>query len=63
MASREADKNDKYLEGIMKDIHLHVDLVNVAVHGLQSNPHWPGKTRQQDGEEHRGNDIFERLAD
>jgi hypothetical protein len=62
MASRDADNNDKYLQGIMKDIHLHVDLANMAVHGLQSNPHRPGKTREQDGQEDRGNNIFERLA-
>ena len=46
MASLDMNKDDKYLERIMKNVHLHVDLVNVAVHGLQSNPNRPGKTRQ-----------------
>ena len=42
MASLGVNKNDEYLE---KDIHLLVDLLILAVHGFQSSPHRPGKTR------------------
>ena len=60
IASRDVKKDDKYLEGIPKNIHFNVDLFNAVVHRFQSGPHRPGKTRQQDGKEDRGNEILYR---
>lgn len=62
-AAGTVDKNDEYLDGILNNIHLHIDLVKPAVHRFQSGPHRLGKTRQHEGKENRGNDMFERLAD
>ena len=46
MASLGVNKNDGYLNAIIKNIYFRVDLVILAVNGFQSSPHRPGKTRQ-----------------
>lgn len=56
------DNDDKYLHGILVNIHLHIDLVDPVMHELQSGPHRPCKSRQQESKEDGGNDICERLA-
>ncbi len=63
IASWDVKKNDEYLDGMLKNVHPLVDLVEPVVHGFQSSPHRPCKTRQHEGKEDRGNDILDRLAD
>ena len=58
--SQDVTESDTYLDGILKDIHFHVDFVKAVVHGFQSGPHGPGKTRQQDGKEDRESEILHR---
>ena len=62
IASRDV-KINHYRKGMLKDIHLRVNLVEPVVHEFQSGPHKPGKTRQQDDKEDRGNGIPDWLAD